>query len=61
MKEMEAEEERIATSTRQLETLFQATGTSVDNFFGALGGRLWASKMMLQPGMKPSGFIPGCS
>jgi len=40
MKEMEAEEGRIATSTRQLETLFQATGTSVDNFASVLGGRL---------------------
>ncbi|SFI36216.1 MULTISPECIES: replication protein [unclassified Bacillus (in: firmicutes)] len=40
MKEMEAEEGRIATSTRQLETLFQATGTSVDNFSSVLGGRL---------------------
>lgn len=40
MKEMEAEEGRIATSTRQLETLFQATGTSIDNFSSALGGRL---------------------
>ncbi|WP_020059099.1 hypothetical protein [Bacillus sp. 123MFChir2] len=40
MREMEAEEGRIASSTRQLETLFQATGTSVDNFSSALGGRL---------------------
>ncbi|MDC2864654.1 hypothetical protein [Bacillus sp. BP-3] len=40
MKEMEAEEGRIATSTKQLETLFQATGTSVDNFASVLGGRL---------------------
>lgn len=40
MQEMEAEEGRIANSTRQLETLFQATGTSVDNFSSVLGGRL---------------------
>ncbi|MEJ9262845.1 DUF2207 domain-containing protein, partial [Bacillus thuringiensis] len=37
---MEAEQENVASSTRQLETLFSATGKSVDDFAGALGNRL---------------------
>ncbi|WP_434179415.1 phage tail tape measure protein [Bacillus thuringiensis] len=37
---MKAEQENVASSTRQLETLFSATGKSVDNFASALGNRL---------------------
>lgn len=37
---MKAEQDSVASSTRQLETLFSATGKSVDNFAGALGNRL---------------------
>ncbi|MDZ4567460.1 replication protein [Bacillus cereus] len=37
---MKAEQENAARSTRQLETLFHATGKSVDDFAGALGNRL---------------------
>ncbi|HDR5354322.1 TPA: DUF2207 domain-containing protein, partial [Bacillus thuringiensis] len=37
---MKAEQENVASSTRQLETLFSATGKSVDDFAGALGNRL---------------------
>ncbi|PFS62572.1 DUF2207 domain-containing protein [Bacillus cereus] len=37
---MKAEQENVAGSTRQLETLFRATGKSVDDFAGALGNRL---------------------
>ncbi|EJR56208.1 hypothetical protein IIM_01300 [Bacillus cereus VD107] len=37
---MKAEQENVASSTRQLETLFHATGKSVDDFAGALGNRL---------------------
>ncbi|WIG40318.1 hypothetical protein [Bacillus toyonensis] len=37
---MKAEQESVASSTRQLETLFSATGKSVDDFAGALGNRL---------------------
>ncbi|MEW9180381.1 DUF2207 domain-containing protein [Bacillus mycoides] len=37
---MKAEQESVASSTRQLETLFNATGKSVDDFAGALGNRL---------------------
>ncbi|ABY44752.1 hypothetical protein [Bacillus mycoides] len=37
---MKAEQENVASSTRQLETLFNATGKSVDDFAGALGNRL---------------------
>ncbi|MGX5575437.1 DUF2207 domain-containing protein [Bacillus toyonensis] len=37
---MKAEQESVASSTRQLETLFSATGKSVDEFAGALGNRL---------------------
>lgn len=37
---MKAEQESVASSTRQLETLFHATGKSVDDFAGALGNRL---------------------
>ncbi|MEH7462775.1 DUF2207 domain-containing protein [Bacillus thuringiensis] len=36
----ESEQENIAKSTRQLETLFRATGTSIDNFASALGSKL---------------------
>ncbi|MGH0522668.1 DUF2207 domain-containing protein, partial [Bacillus toyonensis] len=37
---MKAEQENVASSTRLLETLFRATGKSVDDFAGALGNRL---------------------
>ncbi|WP_141549852.1 phage tail protein, partial [Bacillus thuringiensis] len=37
---MKSEQENVASSTRQLETLFSATGKSVDDFAGALGNRL---------------------
>ncbi|HDR6753858.1 TPA: hypothetical protein QCV70_000657 [Bacillus cereus] len=37
---MKAEQENVASSTRQLETLFSATGKSVDDFARALGNRL---------------------
>ncbi|PGD90884.1 DUF2207 domain-containing protein [Bacillus wiedmannii] len=37
---MKAEQDNVASSTRQLETLFNATGKSVDDFAGALGNRL---------------------
>ncbi|SCB00758.1 Uncharacterized protein BWINRA5_04195 [Bacillus mycoides] len=37
---MKAEQDSVASSTRQLETLFRATGKSVDDFAGALGNRL---------------------
>lgn len=37
---MKAEQENVASSTSQLETLFHATGKSVDDFAGALGNRL---------------------
>ncbi len=37
---MKAEQENVASSTRQLETLFNAAGKSVDDFAGALGNRL---------------------
>ncbi|MFH7833825.1 phage tail tape measure protein [Bacillus luti] len=37
---MKAEQDNVASSTRQLETLFRATGKSVDDFAGALGNRL---------------------
>ncbi|PHA21312.1 DUF2207 domain-containing protein [Bacillus cereus] len=37
---MKAEQENVASSTRQLETLFSATGKSVDDFASALGNRL---------------------
>ncbi|HEE9032244.1 phage tail tape measure protein [Bacillus cereus] len=37
---MKAEQENVASSTRQLETLFRATGKSVEDFAGALGNRL---------------------
>ncbi|QWH76446.1 DUF2207 domain-containing protein [Bacillus mycoides] len=37
---MKAEQENVASSTRQLETLFSATGKSVDDFAGALDNRL---------------------
>ncbi|WP_182813753.1 DUF2207 domain-containing protein, partial [Bacillus sp. ME78] len=37
---MKAEQDNVASSTRQLETLFSATGKSVDDFAGALGNRL---------------------
>ncbi|MGR9592422.1 DUF2207 domain-containing protein [Bacillus thuringiensis] len=37
---MKAEQENVASSTKQLETLFRATGKSVEDFAGALGNRL---------------------
>ncbi|PFL33688.1 tape measure protein [Bacillus cereus] len=37
---LKAEQEKAASSTRQLETLFSATGKSVDDFADALGNRL---------------------
>ncbi|MBG9828985.1 membrane protein, partial [Bacillus wiedmannii] len=37
---MKAEQDSVASSTRQLETLFSATGKSVGDFAGALGNRL---------------------
>ncbi|MFV8519288.1 DUF2207 domain-containing protein [Bacillus sp. SBS7] len=37
---MKAEQDNVASSTRQLETLFSVTGKSVDDFAGALGNRL---------------------
>lgn len=37
---MQQEQENVASSTRHLETLFQATGTSVDDFANSLGTRL---------------------
>ncbi|PHD85475.1 hypothetical protein COF55_25090 [Bacillus toyonensis] len=37
---LKAEQEKAASSTRQLETLFSATGQSVDDFADALGNRL---------------------
>ncbi|MEN8643986.1 DUF2207 domain-containing protein [Bacillus toyonensis] len=37
---MKAEQDNVASSTRKLETLFRATGKSVDDFAGALGNRL---------------------
>ncbi|PEU19742.1 MULTISPECIES: DUF2207 domain-containing protein [unclassified Bacillus (in: firmicutes)] len=37
---MKAEQESVANSTRQLETLFQATGTNVNHFADALGNHL---------------------
>ncbi|MFD5264411.1 DUF2207 domain-containing protein [Bacillus wiedmannii] len=37
---MKVEQDNVASSTRQLETLFNATGKSVDDFAGALGNRL---------------------
>ncbi|MCU5526285.1 DUF2207 domain-containing protein [Bacillus cereus] len=37
---MKAEQENVASSTRQLETLFSATGKSVDDFASALGNHL---------------------
>lgn len=38
--DMKAEQGKVANSTKQLETLFTATGKSVDDFAGALGNRL---------------------
>ncbi len=37
---LKAEQDNVASSTRQLGTLFSATGKSVDDFAGALGNRL---------------------
>lgn len=37
---VEQEQSNISNSTKQLETLFKATGTSVDNFSSVLGGKL---------------------
>ncbi|PEE39394.1 hypothetical protein [Bacillus pseudomycoides] len=43
LKNMRDEQERAARSTRELDTLFDATGTSVDDFAEVLGGRLTAA------------------
>ncbi|MEK4655941.1 MULTISPECIES: DUF2207 domain-containing protein [Bacillus] len=43
LKNMKDEQERAARSTRELNTLFDATGTSVDDFADILGGRLTAA------------------
>lgn len=43
LKNMRDEQERAARSTRELDTLFDATGTSVDDFAEILGGRLTAA------------------
>ncbi|WP_141540223.1 hypothetical protein [Bacillus pseudomycoides] len=43
LKGMKDEQERAARSTRELNTLFDATGTSVDDFAELLGGRLTAA------------------
>ncbi|PHE92464.1 DUF2207 domain-containing protein [Bacillus pseudomycoides] len=43
LKGMKDEQERVARSTRELNTLFDATGTSVDDFAEILGGRLTAA------------------
>ncbi|PFT96549.1 hypothetical protein COK81_08135 [Bacillus thuringiensis] len=40
LKEQEIETKRVADATRQLDTFFEATGTSVDQFANALGGHL---------------------
>ncbi|MFB6467665.1 replication protein [Cytobacillus sp. Hz8] len=40
MGNLEVEQQRIQTSTQQLETLFKSTGTSVDNFSSILGSKL---------------------
>ncbi|MGX5632411.1 hypothetical protein [Bacillus thuringiensis] len=40
LKEQEIETKRAADATRQLDTFFEATGTSVDQFANALGGHL---------------------
>ncbi|MED5042391.1 hypothetical protein P9848_10515 [Geobacillus stearothermophilus] len=40
LRETEEEQKRIAQSTRQLETLFVATGKTVDDFSDALGSKL---------------------
>lgn len=40
MADMKAEQEKVANSTKMLNTLFDATGTSVDRFANTLGGRL---------------------
>lgn len=38
--DMQAEQDRTTNSTRQLNTLFEATGTSVDDYANSLGNRL---------------------
>ncbi|PFW97647.1 DUF2207 domain-containing protein, partial [Bacillus pseudomycoides] len=43
LKGMKDEQERAASATRELNTLFDATGTSVDDFADILGGRLTAA------------------
>ncbi|MED1478233.1 DUF2207 domain-containing protein [Bacillus pseudomycoides] len=43
LKNMKDEQERAASATRELNTLFDATGTSVDDFADILGGRLTAA------------------
>ncbi|WP_420768760.1 phage tail tape measure protein [Parageobacillus thermoglucosidasius] len=40
LRETEQEQQKIANSTKQLQTLFEATGTSVDQFADALGSKL---------------------
>ncbi|MBC6973044.1 hypothetical protein H9I32_11850 [Bacillus sp. Xin] len=40
LQEQENESRRVASTTQQLETLFRATGTSVDHFANALGSNL---------------------
>lgn len=40
MADMQAEQERVASSTKQLNTLFEATGSSVDDYADVLGSRL---------------------
>ncbi|MGG3924902.1 hypothetical protein ABET51_02710 [Metabacillus fastidiosus] len=43
LQNMANEQQQVAQSTRQLEALFEATGTSVDQFADLLGSRLTAS------------------
>ncbi|MDM5189353.1 DUF2207 domain-containing protein [Bacillus sp. DX4.1] len=43
LKNMRDEQERAARTTRELDTLFDATGTSVEQFANILGGRLTAA------------------
>ncbi|MEK4494499.1 replication protein [Ureibacillus sp. FSL W8-0352] len=37
---LQAEQQRMATSTKQLQTFFEATGTTVDDFANSLGSKL---------------------
>lgn len=43
LKNMKGEEERVARSTRELNVVFDATGTSINDFSEILGGRLTAA------------------